>query len=83
MSEAAEFKPGDVVALKSDGPKMTIDKIGNAQYEQFQSAWCSWFDDGQACHGVYPLTSLRRVVEGEGSSIGYNADSTPMFPPEF
>jgi uncharacterized protein YodC (DUF2158 family) len=38
----AEFKPGDVVKLKSGGPAMTIAKYG--KYSDGEKALCEWFD---------------------------------------
>lgn len=34
------FKVGDVVRLKSGGPKMTITAI-----DEYRQAWVSWFND--------------------------------------
>ncbi len=38
----AQFKPGDVVRLKSGGPSMTVEKIG-------AEGWivCNWFAEGK------------------------------------
>lgn len=60
-----KFKIGDVVILKSGGPKMTIsgDKTGmdfklgrifNGSYD------CSWFDEKNIkCSGRFPQDSLK------------------------
>lgn len=41
----AQFKPGDIVQLKSGGPKMTVEYMaGNAES---RSAYCAWFNDGK------------------------------------
>ena len=37
----SEFKAGDVVQLKSGGPKMTIDKL--VTWQGVASAACDWF----------------------------------------
>ena len=47
-----EFKEGAVVRLKSGGPNMTIDTIGNLV------ATCVWFDGGERKEGVFKLASL-------------------------
>lgn len=61
----ADFKPGDVVRLKSGGPKMTIHDIGKYNYQDFDSAKCDWFIQDKAPwkqeQGVYPLHSLEKA----------------------
>lgn len=65
MSE--EFKIGDVVQLKSGGPKMTISIIDHEAMDDEGPlhAWCDWFTQDKAPwkkeNGVFPLTSLRHV----------------------
>ena len=59
MSENTEFKPGDVVVLKSGGPSMTIDKIDIFNYESVQSALCVWFDGKKKCSELFKLTALK------------------------
>ncbi len=43
MSE--EVKVGDVVRLKSGGPKMVVVAIDTTQFDTELSAWCEWFDE--------------------------------------
>ena len=61
MSEQkSEIKAGDVVVLKSGGPKMTVDAMGG------MGAECLWFDAGQVggpLKGKFTPTSLRKVDE--------------------
>jgi uncharacterized protein YodC (DUF2158 family) len=63
MSGTAEIKAGDVVILKSGGPKMTVLSIKPAGPEQ--SAECAWF--GAQTEKVFvqsfALIALRRVNE--------------------
>jgi uncharacterized protein YodC (DUF2158 family) len=40
-----QLKAGDVVQLKSGGPKMTIHSIGNAALTKTPTAVCDWFED--------------------------------------
>jgi uncharacterized protein YodC (DUF2158 family) len=60
-----DFKRGDTVQLKSGGPKMTINDIGEYDYQDFQSALCDWFIQDKAPwkkeKGTFPLHSLRHV----------------------
>ncbi len=51
-----ELKVGDVVYLKSDGPTMTIEKIGKYNYET--KAYCSWFVEGEKKSDVFALEAL-------------------------
>ena len=59
MSEAAmeEFKPGDVVRLKSGGPPMTCEKGLNADGVVF----CEWFDKNGRydSRGFFPAVLVR------------------------
>jgi len=55
-SSMSEFKPGDVVRLKSGGPAMTVDEIekkGTAL-----SIFCFWFDGAQLEDGEFAPASL-------------------------
>lgn len=49
-----KFKPGDVVSLRSGGPRMTIAKV------DAESVFCEWFtDDQQPQSRSFSLTSLK------------------------
>ncbi len=52
------FKVGDVVKLKSGGPKMTVtvvgDRLGTA------TVWCTWFDGTKKFDGDFPPSALER-----------------------
>lgn len=39
-----EFKPGDIVQLKSGGPEMTIKHVGKQNYSDDLGVWCVWFE---------------------------------------
>jgi uncharacterized protein YodC (DUF2158 family) len=52
------MKPGDVVVLKSGGPKMTIEKIFKLGNDDYESARCQWFEGAGMVIGTFPLTSL-------------------------
>jgi uncharacterized protein YodC (DUF2158 family) len=40
-----EFSAGDLVQLKSGGPKMTVKKIGRDGMTKADTVWCIWFQD--------------------------------------
>ena len=54
MSEA--IKAGDTVRLKSGGPVMTVNQVGD--HYGTLTAWCAWFDGTKAINGTFPVTSL-------------------------
>jgi uncharacterized protein YodC (DUF2158 family) len=39
-----EFKPVDLVRLKSGGPLMTVDQVGQTAMTQEEAVWCVWFE---------------------------------------
>lgn len=56
------FAIGDTVALKSGGPTMTIQEIGEYGYSNVRSAKCQWFDEGgKASSEIFPLASLEKA----------------------
>jgi len=65
----SDFKVGDVVQLKSGGPKMTIDRISVTQ------ASCTWFEGTQSLSSWFEMAILTSGDTGPSSStekrIGY------------
>ena len=41
---AEQFKPGDVVRLKSGGPKMTVEQVAEAAMTGKMAVWTVWFE---------------------------------------
>lgn len=57
-----DFKKGDMVKLKSGGPKMTIDDIGKYNYNDFDQAKCVWFEkDNVKQESVFSLETLVKL----------------------
>ncbi|WP_370288185.1 YodC family protein [Siccirubricoccus soli] len=56
------FEPGDVVVLKSGGPKMTVSHIGT-QYDD-RAVVCIWFEDvgkkNVQKSGDFPAATLKK-----------------------
>jgi len=53
-----QFKPGDIVSLRSGGPLMTIAMVDG------QTAFCEWFrDDQEPQSRSFALSSLRHVEQ--------------------
>ena len=64
MPEARDFKPGDVVQLKSGGPAMTV---GGRVAED--SIRCHWFDGATAKTEIFPVAAIR-LYEGPKTAAG-------------
>jgi len=56
---SSEIKPGDVVRLKSGGPKMTVQKIGEYMAVG-HGAQCVWFDGNKESTKVFGLAALAK-----------------------
>lgn len=55
----ADFKVGDVVLLRSGGPKMTITSLPS---QHFSGILCEWFDrTGVPAQARFPAESLKKV----------------------
>jgi uncharacterized protein YodC (DUF2158 family) len=56
------FKIGDIVQLKSSGPRMTVTGLGNEA--SHESVSCMWFDGKQQHHqGEFPPDALKVASE--------------------
>jgi len=42
--DETEFKPGDLVRVKSGGPIMTVEQIGKTAMLEEDAVWCVWFE---------------------------------------
>ena len=51
-----QFKAGDVVQLKSGGPKMTVTQAGDRLGKP--TVWCAWFDGPTKHQDTFPPDSL-------------------------
>jgi uncharacterized protein YodC (DUF2158 family) len=52
-----QFKVGDVVRLKSGGPKMTVTGYGPGLSGVVLVA-CTWFDGAKAWHDKFPVEAV-------------------------
>ncbi|MEM5428245.1 YodC family protein [Cupriavidus oxalaticus] len=62
-----DFKKGDVVVLKSGGPAMTIEDIGDySSYGDSDdlSANCVWFENKKRENAVFGLHTLKLAETG-------------------
>ncbi|RXF75428.1 YodC family protein [Hansschlegelia zhihuaiae] len=58
---AVQFKPGDLVTLKSGGPGMTVDAV--EYLNGLERAVCFWFSEEQAHKAVFAVTSLEALEQ--------------------
>jgi uncharacterized protein YodC (DUF2158 family) len=58
---AEDFKIGDVVQLKSGGPKMTVTSVGTDHYSQEPVVSCVWFAENKESRGKFPPDALRKT----------------------
>lgn len=70
----ADFQPGEMVRLKSGGPRMTIDDIGD--YSPMgvggepHKAKCSWFDEkNKRMTDLFALHTLEKIEDRPTSSL--------------
>ena len=57
-----EIQKGDVVQLKSGGPKMTVEDVDKYSLGAIKDeALCKWFDGEVLKEGVFALSSLKKV----------------------
>jgi len=60
-----EIRSGDVVQLKSGGPKMTVEKVGLLPHftDDVQRAYCRWFMTDEPKEGAFPAHMLKIVKD--------------------
>lgn len=64
-SNILDLNPGDVVVLKSGGPKMTVDFVFNVE-KPGNPRWvcCTWFEGGTRQSGDFSIRVLERFMAG-------------------
>jgi len=65
----SEIQKGDVVQLKSGGPRMTVQDIGDYGFsgDPINGALCVWFEKNKAEEKVFDITVL---VKAASASVG-------------
>ena len=73
VSDMTKLMEGDVVQLKSGGPKMTVDGVSQLQ------AKCSWFNGALRMSDLFELHSLRSLEDGvpKGITVSRMLDLDP------
>lgn len=69
----ADIKAGDVVQLKSGGPKMTVSQIGDFVMSKGieNGAKCTWFDKTTLKEDVFHMEALKLYETPAVGAIGY------------
>ncbi|WP_339068197.1 YodC family protein [Teredinibacter turnerae] len=62
-----EFNVGDVVQLKSGGPKMTVEKISDVDEDKI--ACCAWFDKNNIFKDEFDQRLLKHYKPTVGIGI--------------
>jgi len=57
-----EFKSGDIIQLKSGGPKMTVQKTPATATAELE---CQWFAGGKLEHGYFHRETIIKIEESE------------------
>jgi len=68
-----EFKPGDIVRLKSGGPPMTIESLDRKE----GGFLCLWFDEGQLEDAVFAAVVLVPDVPAPSTPVTVDAPTQP------
>jgi uncharacterized protein YodC (DUF2158 family) len=58
---ADQFKPGDVVMLKSGGPKMTVESVGDS-FGGGVRVWVNWFEGSKKMSDSFEPNSLKQAA---------------------
>lgn len=60
------MKIGEVVRLKSGGPRMTVTNTGVPLGKLGDHCWCAWIDSKKEPQSrVYPVEALQRVPDND------------------
>jgi uncharacterized protein YodC (DUF2158 family) len=57
---ADNLKAGDVVQLKSGGPKMTVTQAGKDSTGAL-TVWCAWFEGTMQKNATFPPEALKQA----------------------
>lgn len=68
----SEIRKGDVVRVKSGGPKMTVWQVGKAAMTGADTVWCVWFVGNTKHDGTFEPDALevmsRSIAESAQSA---------------
>jgi uncharacterized protein YodC (DUF2158 family) len=55
------FNPGDVVVIRSGGPVMTVERVG--QSNGHEAVFCTWFEKGKQERGHFAPAAIEIYKE--------------------
>lgn len=58
---ADQFNAGNVVMLKSGGPKMTVETVAQEAFSGKTKVWCIWFEGAKQMTGNFDPETLKRA----------------------
>jgi uncharacterized protein YodC (DUF2158 family) len=65
-----DIKVGDLVMLKSGGPKMTVSQLGNFMMKGIENgAKCTWFDKATLKEEVFHVEAIKPYVAQSVGSV--------------
>ena len=64
----SQLQTGEVVQLKSGGPRMTIAELGNYGPVSTPGVKCVWFENNKPFERVFPPEVLERCQDGSNSA---------------
>jgi len=60
----SDFQKGDVVVLKSGGPQMTVEKVGQfgggMGIASYNGVACVWFEGAKVCREAFPVETVEK-----------------------
>ena len=67
MLTLKDFKLGDIVQLRSGGPKMTVRNVSD-ESDRHHFIYCDWFAGSKSQRAQFPPASLIKIAEEEEQS---------------
>jgi uncharacterized protein YodC (DUF2158 family) len=76
MMDNHQWKPGDIVGVKSGGPSMTIARVGS------DKIFCEWFDGANPMNGEFtPAVLEKRLGQAEAMKAAVENMKRNVRPP--
>lgn len=56
----SDFKPKDIVRVRSGGPKMTVTQVGQRALSGAEAVWCTWFVGSKKHEDTFDPAALEK-----------------------
>ena len=66
------FRVGDVVQLKSGGPRMTVTSVDN-DAAGVPTVWCTWFEGSNEKRGSWPAYAVQAAPDSRAPGNPYRS----------